>query len=212
MSRSEKFNPHPKEVASGFPIDPPRPSQVIEPNADAQGNHHKRACHSGPLAHRAAWAKSGKNLDDALKISTRADLSMISGSVAPRSSLTSDDSREKSGFPQSKAPKMIARFPVSFKESSEFGTEQNLKHNEQKKDGSNNNKDPVLFGYGSKGHKIHYSGPLLVPSGNMDQMLKDHDRQIQEAIRQARLDKAKTRRNQIEGNRISTKSLFVFGR
>ncbi|KAK9016720.1 hypothetical protein V6N11_079214 [Hibiscus sabdariffa] len=211
-SRSEKFNPHPEEVASGFPIDPPRPSHVIEPNADAQRNHHKRACHSGPLAHRAAWAKSGKNLDDAPKISTRADLSMMSGLVAPRSSLTSDDSREKSGFPQSKAPKMIARFPVSFKASSESGIEQNLKHNEQQKDGSNNNKDPVLLGYGSKGHKIHYSGPLLVPSGNTDQMLKDHDRQIQEAVRQARLDKAKTRRNQLEGNRISTKSLFIFGR
>ncbi|KAK8973557.1 hypothetical protein V6N11_030747 [Hibiscus sabdariffa] len=211
-SRSEKFNTHPEEVASGFPIDPPRPSQVIEPNADAQGNHHKRACHSGPLAHRAAWAKSGKNLDDAPKISTRADLSMMSGLVAPRSSLTSDDSREKSGFPVSKAPKLIARFPGSFKESSKSRTERNLKHNEQQKDGSNNNKDPVLLGYGSKGHKIHYSGPLLVPSGNMDQMLKDHDRQIQEAVRQARLDKAKTRRNQLEGNRISTKSIFVFGR
>lgn len=66
-------------------------------------------------------------------------------------------------------------------------------------------------GYGSKGHKIHYSGPLLVPSSNMDQMLKDHDRQIQEAVRRSRLDKAKMRRLQAEGNQISN-SLFVSGR
>jgi len=66
-------------------------------------------------------------------------------------------------------------------------------------------------GYGSKGYKIHYSGPLLVPSSNMDQMLKDHDRQIQEAVRRARLDKAKMRRLQAEGNQINN-SLFVSGR
>lgn len=67
-------------------------------------------------------------------------------------------------------------------------------------------------GYGSKGHKIHYSGPLLVPSGNMDQMLKDHDRHIQEAVRRARLDKAKGRKVQADGKQMSTNSLFVSGR
>lgn len=68
------------------------------------------------------------------------------------------------------------------------------------------------IGYGSKNHKIHYSGPLLVPSSNMDQMLKDHDRQVQEAVRRARIDKAKVRKVQAEGNQISTNSLFVSGR
>ncbi|OMO55626.1 hypothetical protein CCACVL1_27133 [Corchorus capsularis] len=213
-SRSEKFNPHPEEVASGFPIDPPRPSQAVESNADAQGNLHKRACHSGPLAHRAAWAKSGKNLDDAPKVSTGADLSMMSGLVAARrSGLISEDRRERSSSSQSEAPKMIARFPGSFKEASESFIQQDQKHSvQQKEDGRSNNKDPVLLGYGSKGHKIHYSGPLIVPSGNMDQMLKDHDRQIQEAVRRARLDKAKMRKVQLEGNQISTNSLFVSGR
>ena len=42
----------------------------------------------------------------------------------------------------------------------------------------------------------------------MDQVLKDHDRQIQEAVRRARLDKAKIRRLQAEGNQV-TNSLFV---
>ena len=68
------------------------------------------------------------------------------------------------------------------------------------------------LGYGSKGNKIHYSGPLLVSSGKVDQMLKDHDRQFQEAVRRARLDKAKLRKAQAEENPLSTNSMFVTGR
>jgi len=70
----------------------------------------------------------------------------------------------------------------------------------------------IQLGYGSKAHKIHYSGPLIVPSGNMDQMLKDHDRQIQEAVRRARFDKARVRKVQAESYQISANSLFVSGR
>lgn len=46
----------------------------------------------------------------------------------------------------------------------------------------------------------------------MDQMLKDHDRHIQEAVRRARIDKAKIRKMQAEGNQVSSASLFVAGR
>ncbi|KAK9269193.1 hypothetical protein L1049_000962 [Liquidambar formosana] len=219
-SRSEKFNPHPEEVASGFPIDPPRPSQVIEEaSVDHQGHHPKRASHSGPLVHRAAWAKGGKNPDDAPKISTGADLSTMPGLVAPRRSLLSEERREKSGPSQAEVPKLIGRFPGSFKEASESMIHQDQKHHtqgvagsHQKEDGRTSNKDPILLGYGSKGHKIHYSGPLLVQSGNMDQMLKDHDRHIQEAVRRARHDKAKLRKVQVDGNHLSVNSLFVSGR
>ncbi|KAG4186098.1 hypothetical protein ERO13_A08G021108v2 [Gossypium hirsutum] len=187
-SRSEKFNPHPEEVASGFPIGPSRPSQAVASNADADGNCQKRASHSGPLAHRAAWMNSGNNLDDAPKFSTAAtDLSMMSSLVAARrSNLVSEDHKEKS---------------------------QN--HNVQQKEyGRSNNKDAVPLGYGSKGNKLHYSGPLLVPSSsNTDQFLKDHNRQIGEAVRRARLDKAKMKEVQLqEYDQISTKPLFVSGR
>ncbi|OIV92406.1 hypothetical protein TanjilG_23006 [Lupinus angustifolius] len=214
QSRSEKFNPHPEEVASGFPIDPPRPSHAVEVNVDPQAHQHKRASHSGPLTHRAAWAKAGKNQDDAPKISMGGDLSTMSGLIASRRSMLFDDRRERSGSSQAEAPKPVSRFPGSFKEASESLMQQDQKHHAhapQKEEGRGSNKDPILVGYGSKGHKIHYSGPLLVPSSNMDQVLKDHDRQIQEAVRRSRLDKAKMRRLQAEGNQI-TNSLFVSGR
>ncbi|WCJ32183.1 Protein kinase superfamily protein [Euphorbia peplus] len=219
-SRSEKFNPHAEEVASGFPIDPRRTSQAVESSIDAQGHQqqHKRGSHSGPLVQRAAWAKTGRNPDDATKVPTGADLSAMSGLVAARRSLLCDDRREKSASSQAEVPKLMARFPGSFKESSDSFVQhqcQATSASHQKGDGTsnttNNNNDPVLVGYGSKGHKIHYSGPLLVPSGNMDQMLKDHDRQIQEAVRRARIDKAKVRK--VESNQISAgNSIFVSGR
>ncbi|KAG2681870.1 hypothetical protein I3760_11G163900 [Carya illinoinensis] len=212
-----KFNPHLEEVASGFPIDPPRPSQAVEGSIEPQEHHHKRASHSGPLAHRAAWAKAGKNLEDAAKISTGVDLSTISGLVEARR--ISEDRRQRSSSSQPEVAKLMGRFPGSFKEGSEFVIQQDQKHHTQgiagshkKEDAKISNKDPILLGYGSKGHKIHYSGPLLVPSSNMDQVLKDHDRQIQEAVRRARLDKAKVRKVQVEGNQISTNSFFVSGR
>lgn len=42
--------------------------------------------------------------------------------------------------------------------------------------------------------------------------MKDHDRQVQEAVRRARLDKAKMRKIQGEGKQLSINSLFVSGR
>ncbi|XP_057455700.1 probable serine/threonine-protein kinase At1g54610 [Lotus japonicus] len=204
QSRSEKFNPHPEEVASGFPIDPPRPSQAVEVSRDSQVHQHKRASHSGPLNHRNV----------APKISMGGDLPTSSGLVASRRSMLSDNRGETSGLSQAEAPKLITWFPGSFKDASEPLTRQDQKHHghaPQKEEGRCSNQDPNLVGYGSKGYKIHYSGPLLVPSSNTDQMLKDHDRQIQEAGRRARLEKARMRRLQAQGNDI-TNILFVSGR
>ncbi|KAK6132671.1 hypothetical protein DH2020_033587 [Rehmannia glutinosa] len=210
-SRSEMFSSHPEEVASGFPIDPPRPSQSLEEsNNDPHANIHKRASHSGPLVNRAAWAKAGKNTEGAPRNLGVADLSAMSGLVAARRSMLSEDFREKS-YSQQEAPNLIARFPGSFKEASNSMTRQNQKNNGQHEEEKASN-NPVLLGRGSNGKKIHYSGPLLVPSGKMDQMLKDHDRHIQEAVRRARLDKERMRKLEVERNQLSTNSLFVSGR
>ncbi|CAN1777668.1 Probable serine/threonine-protein kinase At1g09600 [Linum perenne] len=202
-SRSEMFNPHQEEVASGFPIDPPRPSQVVEAS-EPRGHQQKRGSHSGPLTQRAAWAKTGKNPDEAPKICNGGDMSTISGLVGGRMSLLSEERRERSVSAQVEVPKLIARFPGSFKEGSELLSEQDqrqqLQGSNQREDERRGCKVPVLVGHGSKGHKIHYSGPL---TGNMDQVMKDHDRQIQEAARRARLDKAKMRKIQVEGSQLS---------
>lgn len=41
-----------------------------------------------------------------------------------------------------------------------------------------------------KRRRIHFSGPLMPPGGNMEDMLKEHEKQIQEAVR-----KSKTKKN-----------------
>ncbi|KAI3809926.1 hypothetical protein L1987_19529 [Smallanthus sonchifolius] len=190
-SRSEKFNPQHEDSASGFPIDPPRPSQAME--EDQANNLHKRASHSGPLVQRAAWSKAGKKVE-----SNVPDLSAMSGLVAARKSMLYEDrrDRDKTGTSQQQHPRLISRFPGSLKEASSNAAGQ------PDDDGRIVNKDPVNIGYGSKGSKIHYSGPLLAPSGKVDQMLKDHDRQIQEAVRRAR-DKTKVRKVQVENTFFS---------
>ncbi|KAL0320669.1 UNVERIFIED_CONTAM: putative serine/threonine-protein kinase [Sesamum radiatum] len=211
-SRSEMFSSHPEDVASGFPIDPPRPSHSVEETSnDPQGSIHKRASHSGPLVNRAAWTKTGKGMEEAPKSLAVADLSAMSGLVAARRSMLSDEHREKS-YSQQGVPKLISRFPGSFKEASNSMSRQDHQKNNGLQEDEKASNNPVLVGRGSKGNKIHYSGPLLVPSGKVDQMLKDHDRQIQEAVRRARLDKERMRKLQVEGNQLSTNSLFVSGR
>ncbi|XP_058095401.1 probable serine/threonine-protein kinase At1g54610 [Magnolia sinica] len=202
-SRSEKFNPNLEEAASGFPIDPPRQARALEEaSEDSQGHVRYRASHSGPLVHRGAWAKARKNEDDASNVSAEADLSALSDLVAARRKILSDDRREKSGSSNSESTN--GRFAESGTEASE-STRMHDRISCPKEDGKMSSKDPILLGYGSKGKKIHYSGPLLRPTGNVDQMLKDHDRQIQEVVRRARLDKARIRRLQAEGNQIPSK-------
>lgn len=57
-----------------------------------------------------------------------------------------------------------------------------------------------------KKSQIHYSGPLLPSGGNLDEMLKEHERQIQNAVRKARGDKKKS-----SGSNIQTQSLLSYG-
>ena len=41
-----------------------------------------------------------------------------------------------------------------------------------------------------KKNRMHCSGPLMPPGGNIEDMMKDHERRIQEAVRKSRLDKS----------------------
>ncbi|KAJ0972212.1 hypothetical protein J5N97_020171 [Dioscorea zingiberensis] len=52
-------------------------------------------------------------------------------------------------------------------------------------------------GYGTKKKRMLYSGPLMPSGGNIEEMLKEHERQIQEAVRKARVDKDKTKKDMV---------------
>ncbi|KAF2587308.1 hypothetical protein F2Q70_00036230 [Brassica cretica] len=61
----------------------------------------------------------------------------------------------------------------------------------RKDDPSSSSKGPLMGYDGEKRERIHYSGPLISGEGNLDEMLKDHERQILLAVRRAQADKAK---------------------
>ncbi|CAL9187438.1 unnamed protein product [Musa hybrid cultivar] len=63
-----------------------------------------------------------------------------------------------------------------------------------KKDDRTVSKESTIV-YGTRNKKIQYSGPLMPPGGNVEDMLKEHERQIQQAVRKARIDKVKTKKN-----------------
>ncbi|MBA0837351.1 hypothetical protein Goarm_009516 [Gossypium armourianum] len=50
------------------------------------------------------------------------------------------------------------------------------------------NKDQASV-YTAKKNRIHCSGPLMPPGGNIEDILKEHERQIQQAVRKARIEK-----------------------
>ncbi|CAL9122530.1 unnamed protein product [Musa textilis] len=63
-----------------------------------------------------------------------------------------------------------------------------------KKDDRTVSKESTIV-YGTRNKKIQYSGPLMPPGGNVEDMLKEHERQIQQAVRKARIDKVKTKKH-----------------
>ncbi|XP_008791720.2 probable serine/threonine-protein kinase At1g54610 [Phoenix dactylifera] len=203
-SRSEKFNPHQEEVASGFPIEPPRPTPVLEATEDSQSHYPNRSSYSGPLVHRSQRSRARKNEDDIPKPTAVANISDLSGLMAGRRNLLSDDGSEIIGA-QLKAIAPVGRLSESGNEPSDAITKYDQIYHGKEDDRSSNMDQSIQQSCGTKGTKIHYSGPLLRPSGNVDQMLKDHDRQIQEVFRRARLDKSKVRKVQGNGNQIGAK-------
>ncbi|XP_044950248.1 chondroitinase-AC-like [Hordeum vulgare subsp. vulgare] len=70
-------------------------------------------------------------------------------------------------------------------------------HQFQERPSSSHRKDEVVGDKepagvnGTRKNRIQYSGPLMPPGVNMEEILKEHERQIQQAVRRARLDKGK---------------------
>lgn len=53
-------------------------------------------------------------------------------------------------------------------------------------------------GYVPKKNRIFRSGPLIPQGGNMEDLLKEHERQIQEAVRRSRLGKSRAKESSLD--------------
>ncbi|XP_078431290.1 putative serine/threonine-protein kinase At1g54610 [Wolffia australiana] len=169
-SRGEKFSSRQEDVAVGLPMEPPR--QEVQPRVPI------RASYSGPLSQREQWAKLRKDSDTpkvvaAPFLDSRRNASMHEGRA--RSGRLSESRYARSG-----SAHKIDEIYYSHLSSSRRRAEE---------------KEPAACG-SERPMKVHYSGPLIRPSGkgNIDQMLREHDRHIQEAFRRARNDRSKARK------------------
>ncbi|KAK2976314.1 hypothetical protein RJ640_029218 [Escallonia rubra] len=226
-SQSELFNPHRQEAASGFLIDPPRPTKAIkEVDKDFQEHPSNRVSHSGPLVQGVGWTKAAKKYDDmsvAKKyddmsvVSSRADLSTHSGLVASRT-LMSEEYRDKLVPSYPEATNRVGRIGEPSDELMHMRKQEQKHHTQsitgsfQTGNGRASTREPVQHGHGFKGNKINFSGPLLAPSNNVDQFIKDHDRHVQEAGRRARIERARVNRIQDLGTHVTANSIYASSR
>ncbi|KAE8711791.1 putative serine/threonine-protein kinase [Hibiscus syriacus] len=195
-SRCQMSNSRNSDGFSGFLIDPPKQTSAAKENGrDFSEYYRKKVSHSGPLVYGAAFGMSGKEPDDFTRLSSRANLSKLSDLVATRT-LALEGHRDKSGPLTLEAVNQVGRSRRSFNELEHAGKHDIRRHilktaeSPQTGGGRPCIKEPT-HGRVPRGQKIYVSGPLLAPSENVDQLLKEHDRKIQEFARRARLDKTK---------------------
>ncbi|KAL3647100.1 hypothetical protein CASFOL_008068 [Castilleja foliolosa] len=179
---SELFNTQKDKSALCFPMDPPN---------DHRQNPQERVSNSGPLAPPGVgWRLSGRR--------NKNDSSAISGLAASRA-FSSVESREKLIPPRMESGNQVGRLSGSFgdpvrnqdrrREAQQIFCDS---QNAEKMD----KQDYVTEGDGRKEKIIHFSGPLLATSKNIEQVLKEHDRRIKEAARRIRHEKTRARRIQ----------------
>ncbi|KAK6157159.1 hypothetical protein DH2020_011407 [Rehmannia glutinosa] len=187
-SRSELFNPHKDEAASGFPMDP---HGLKEPSTDHRQNPQDRVFHSGPLAPGVGWTISGRNNNDTSIVSSRND---ISGLIAARA-LSSIESRKMLNSSQVVDTNQVGRLSESFgdpmRKQDRRRQAQLFSGSRQAENRGIDKQEVAMDGHGHKERTIHFSGPLLATSNNIEQVLKEHDRRIQEAARRIRHEKTR---------------------
>lgn len=192
-SRSEILGFRQEKTVSGFLVAPPKQARVSKETRKDYAEQPNRASYSGPLVPGPGFSKGGKDLDHPITVSRNTNLSTLSSLVASRTVLAGD--KQKSSPLVSESVNQASRFSGPLREMEPVRKQDRRSHvrtnidSRSREDGNASSEEPALYGRGSAGNKIYVSGPLLVSSNNVDQMLKEHDRRIQEYARRARLDK-----------------------
>ncbi|XP_073065872.1 probable serine/threonine-protein kinase At1g09600 isoform X1 [Primulina eburnea] len=168
-STSDKYDS--EDSVSGFRIEPSRGSSN--------------------RGHATQRGTSGNLLDSCKPQDTAARLSRFSNSVAARGNSQLDFSRDSSAHSHWPEHRLNTRYErINDAESSHHLHERPYLSN--KNNGAMPRKE-TSTSYALKKTRMHYSGPLLLPGGSVEDMLKEHERQIQHAVRKARMDKNKTK-------------------
>ncbi|XP_038901865.1 probable serine/threonine-protein kinase At1g54610 [Benincasa hispida] len=197
--RSGVFTPYGDETVSGFLNAPPKQNQSVTEICSDTG----RISHSGPLISKPDWMKSRKQLDDHSMALDGSNLSALSHLVAVRSNI-SDHPYDRPGPSRSE----VGRLPDFVRDSESTRKQDRIFYTHRVADSYRIEiekacpKEQSLLAYGTDMNKLYTSGPILGPSNNLDKILKERDRQIQEYARQARHGKAAN--SQLKGSKATT--------
>ncbi|XP_059650160.1 probable serine/threonine-protein kinase At1g09600 [Cornus florida] len=177
-SKSEKYNPE-EDGGSGFPIGP---------SGGTSKNSFSSSCQS--IKPGTEWRPQGSFKPQGAE----GQLSKLSNSATVRGSSRSGLSRETNAYPHWPEEPLNARYnQLDGAESSE-----NLEWSHHLLDGPNSShkNDERTSGkvFSPKKNQIHYSGPLFPLGGNIEEMLKEHEKRVQHAVRKACHDKTKSKK------------------
>lgn len=211
-SISEKYNRE-EDGGSGFPFDPSRGSLYnghLSQVSDSGNSINTNTNGLGPLMSSQRAFDSSRFGELSAHKSFRpygaaAHLSRFSNSVAAHGSSRFDMSREVSTHSQGPEEHMTGKYNQL--NNSDLSYSLLGKDSSNKKDKHATGKESAV-GYIPKKNRIHYSGPLMPPGGNIDEMLKEHEKQIQQAVRKARLERNKIKNEHIDNGQ--TESLLHY--
>ncbi|XP_022725567.1 probable serine/threonine-protein kinase At1g09600 isoform X2 [Durio zibethinus] len=210
---------HPEEDGgAGFPIEPPKGSARVVYSHSGQSMHpsnfgSSRNMKSNEIESTKATARTFGSPRKAEELRTQTtyvhrgavELSRFSNSVAVRGSSRFDMTKGNSINPHWPEE----RFNTGYNHLDNAESSHHLLDRAKTshvKDEQPSSKESTV-GYFPKKNRIHYSGPLMPPGGNLEEMLKEHERQIQSAVRKARLDKTKAK-NDIDDNGLTESLLY----
>ncbi|XP_054795943.1 probable serine/threonine-protein kinase At1g09600 [Prosopis cineraria] len=193
---SEKFNPD-EDGGSGFPIEPSKTralnafshsGQSMHPSVYGSSrnmNSNKEESVAGPGHVYDSGNPVGLRKQRSYMNRNAAQLSRFSNSVANEGGLKLDMSGDASVSSQWPDDCFGTRYDHLVDDESN-----QLLKSLHKKDIHPCAKEPSKA-FAPKNGQIYYSGPLVPGGENLDEILKENEKQIQQAVRKARLDKVK---------------------
>ncbi|GMP39460.1 hypothetical protein CsSME_00010283 [Camellia sinensis var. sinensis] len=205
---------------SGFPMEPSRgmpqdglfhSDQLIQPSAFGSSVNEGESLLGSQRQFSSSKNSPMLRTEKSFGPEGFAHFSLFSNSVGVQGSSRFDMSKETSGNPHWPED----RLNVRYNQLDDAGFSVNHEWSHHLLDVPRSCKDEPAPGnesmrvYAPKKNRIHYSGPLLPSGGNIEEMLKEHERKIQLAVRKAHLDSVKTKK--MYGDNGQTHSLLHYG-
>eukprot|EP00250_Pteridium_aquilinum_P021392 c25105_g5_i1 orf=879-3167(-) len=209
-SKSEKFNPKQDDSAVGFPIDPPRPAD----GAGAINGNAAPPTRSGSVGNSSMSLRRQKEGNISMlppfPPAARSSMSMTLPDTKPQTGDLNNSINLGASSSNGSSAQQLDRFGVhdglqtrkhGFVENSEpvkpqreFRSEMFSKGAEEPKESTRCDRPSLVLA--KQADRIHFSGPLLHPSANLEHILGEHERQVQQAVRRSRMDRGKAHRQQ----------------